>query len=56
MADVSTVFGVIEKNKTEEDYEDLLYLFRQTQKATVFTRNWKSKEKAWSMWTRPREI
>ena len=27
MTDVSTVFGVIEKNKPNEDYDDLLYLF-----------------------------
>ncbi len=27
MTDVSTVFGVIEKSKPDEDYDDLLYLF-----------------------------
>lgn len=27
MTDVSTVFGVVEKNKPNEDYDDLLYLF-----------------------------
>ncbi len=46
MAAVSTVFGVIEKTNLMKIMTICYIFFRQTQKAIVFTRNWKFKEKA----------